>query len=285
MFVIVITISLGYALKKINNASDVVKNEKFLYQTAFIVDDILEILRSSSDVGLIVQENSPERLASLLLQSAYIPLRLHELDIVLKINSARSRYNPAMFTPTNMNFMKEYLNTKMTDSEYGDMLFDLVSGIKEDNSYNSRIFDDEPSLFRDYIVSSQHLKKANRFYAREFNTNSLKNIDFEELFYYSSDKNISVDLNYASQEVWEMLTGVDETRAKELAVNGYGAYMTLEDLKLSPQELQRLSAFKTSFFEPILYIELEIHKDTNKAKILFEYDIEKKKGSNFVYEI
>jgi hypothetical protein len=285
MFVIVISVSLGYALKKINNASEVAKKEKFLYQTGFIVEDVVTILQNSPEINAIIDDNSTESLATLLLQSAYIPLKLEELDVVLKISSARAKFNPAMFTKKNIPLMKDFLTRKMLNSDYGDILLDLISGIKDDNSYNSRIFDDNPSLFRDYIVSSQHLKVLNDFYAKEYNDNGLEKIDFDALFYYSQDKNINVDLNYATQEVWEMLTGADELRAKELAVNGYGSYSTLEDLDLNPQELSNLAKFKTSFLEPILYIELEIQDGKNQAKISFEYDIKTKKGGNFAYEI
>ena len=285
MFVIVITVSLGYALTQVNNASDLVKEEKFLYQTSFLVEDILKILNNSSQIQEIVDNNSSEGLAILLAQSMFIPLKLEETKLILKISSARSRYNPSEFTSENMPIMKQYLNVKMVNSQYGDILFDVISGIKDDNSYNSRIFDDNPTLFRDYIVSSKHLKKVNDFYAREYNDDALKNINFEQLFYYTNDKNISIDLNYASQEVWEMCTGVSEERANDLQLNGFGAYTSLEDLGLNSIELEKLSKFKTSFFEPILLIELLIKKDNNKANISFEYDIKQKKGSNFVYEI
>jgi len=43
--------------------------------------------------------------------------------------------------------------------------------------------------------------------------------------------------------------------------------------------------FKTSFFEPYIYVVINIEQNKNNAIISFEYDIKKKKGSNFVYEI
>ena len=94
-----------------------------------------------------------------------------------------------------------------------------------------------------------------------------------------------MDLNYATPEVWEMFLGVSQERARELHLNAYGTYSDVKDLGLSPTEIQKLAKFKTSFFEPILHIELKIKKDKNNAKISFEYDIAQKKGSNFVYEI
>lgn len=285
MFVIVITVSLGYALTQVNNASDTLKQEKFLYQTSFIVEDVLRMLKNAPQVQEIVDSNSSESLGLLLTQSMYIPLNLEDTKLVLKISSARSKFNPKNFTVKNLPIMKQYLNVNMVNSEYGDILFDAISGIKDDNSYNSRIFDENPNLFRDYIVSSAHLKQINNFYTKEYNDDALKNIDFDQLFCYGEDTNTSVDLNYATAELWEMMTGTNKERASELQANGYGAYTSFEDLGLNTTELASLKKFKTSFFEPILFIELDIQKDKNQAKISFEYDIAQKKGSNFVYEI
>ena len=285
MFVIVITVSLGYALTQVNNASDTLKQEKFLYQTSFIVEDVLRMLKNAPQVQEIVDSNSSESLGLLLTQSMYIPLNLEDTKLVLKISSARSKFNPKNFTVKNLPIMKQYLNVNMVNSEYGDILFDAISGIKDDNSYNSRIFDENPNLFRDYIVSSAHLKQINNFYTKEYNDDALKNIDFDQLFCYGEDTNTSVDLNYATAELWEMMTGTNKERASELQANGFGAYASFEDLGLNTTELASLKKFKTSFFEPILFIELDIQKDKNQAKISFEYDIAQKKGSNFVYEI
>ena len=285
MFIILITVSLGYALKQVNRSSQLIKNEKLLYQTSFIVEDVLTMLNNSSDIQLIAKENSIDNLAILLAQSTYIPIELADTKLVLKISSARAKLNPNTLTPTTIPIMKQYLNTKMVNSDYADILLDSLSGIKEDNSYNSRIFDENPNLFRDYIASKEHLQNINTFYKKEFNDNALKNINFKELFYFCADKNTSIDLNYATTEVWEMLLATTPQRAQELYDNGFGMYKSLEDLHLNRDELTQLQHFKISFFEPILLIELDITKSAHCAKIFFEYNIAKKRGSNFVYKI
>ena len=284
MFVIVITVAIGFGLKQVNKASQIVKNENFMYQSQIIVEDVLNILQTSKEVKMIADNNSSEEFFIFLSQAAFIPFESSGLEIIMKISSARAKFNPAGLNPQRINAMKQYMNNYMINNQYVDILADNMSGIKEDNSYNSAIFDEKPYLFRDYIASSKHLEEINDFYTREYNDNSLKKINFDNLFYYSDDRNISVDLNYATAEVWELLLATTKERA-ELLTNGAGTYTDLISLNLNSDEEERLALFKTSFFEPILFVEVEISQNGATSKINFEYDIREKKGSNFVYDI
>ncbi|MDQ7066928.1 MAG: hypothetical protein Q9M40_02380 [Sulfurimonas sp.] len=44
MFIIVITVAIGVGLKQVNSASFQMKNEKFMYQSRLLIEDILKIL-------------------------------------------------------------------------------------------------------------------------------------------------------------------------------------------------------------------------------------------------
>ena len=284
MFVIVITVAIGYGLKQVNSAASVVKEENFMYQSNIIVEDLLRILQTSPEVQAAVDSNSSEGLFLLISQAAFIPFESHSLEMVLKIKSARAKFNPAMLDANNTDQVKLFMNNYNINNQYVDILSDNIGKIKEDNSYNSRIFDEHPYLFRDYIASSEHLRIINDFYTKEYSDNSLSKIDFDNLFYYSSDRNISIDLNYATPEVWEMLTGVQKERAEVLTANG-GFYSTYEELGLNDDELENLKRFKTSFYEPILDVEIEIRQNGLLSNIRFEYDIKTKKGSNFAFKL
>lgn len=283
MFVIVITVAIGFGLSQVNRAAQILKDEGFSYQTSIIIEDVLNILKSSPDIARVADSNTSEELYTLLSQASLIPFKSSGVEIVLKLHSARAKFNPAGLDTKTTEALREYINSKMINSQYVEILLDSMSGIKADNSYNSAIFDENPYLFRDYIASSKHLEQINDFYIREFNDNSLKNVAFENLFYFSPDKNSTIDLNYATTEVWELMLGTTQERAEYLAQNA-GAY-DAESLELDADELVNLSRFKTSYLEPILLVEIEIKQNDSSAYISFEYDIKKKKGSNFVYEI
>jgi len=284
MFVIVITVAIGFGLKQVNKASSLVAEENFMYQSQIIIEDVVKILQTSKDIQLVADANTSDALFILLSQAGFIPFESNGLEIVMKIKSARAKFNPAQLDSNTTILLKQFMNNNRVNSEYVDILLDNIGGIKEDNSYNSRIFDEKPYLFRDYIASSKHLKEINDFYTKEYNDNSLVNIDFDNLFYYSSDTNISLDLNYVTTEVWEMILTTSKERA-ELLSAGMGSYTTVEDLALNDDELKNLSMYKYSFFEPILFVELQLTQNKKSSRVTFEYDIKKKKGSNFVYEI
>jgi len=286
MFVIVITVAIGFGLKQVNKASKIVKNENFMYQSQIIVGDVLNILQTSQEVKMIGDDNSTSELFLFLSQAAFIPFESSGLEIIMKISSARAKFNPLLLKANQVrqDAMKQYLNNYMINSQYVDILVDNISGIKEDNSYNSSIFDENPYQFRDYIASAKHLEKINDFYTKEFNDNTLSKIDLSNLFYYSDDNSTKIDVNYATPEVWEMLLTTTKGRAEFLS-NGAGSYVDEASLGLNSDELERLALFDVSYFEPILFVELEISQNGTSSSVSFEYDIKEKKGSNFVYEL
>lgn len=291
LFVMAITVAIGIGLKQVKEASWHVENENFMLQTSTTLDDVLNILKTSKELDTIVQQKSSEGFFAFLSSVSFIPFENSGMKVSIKISSARKKFNPNSLIENNntinhetTNALTQYMTTNNVRSEYISILLDAMGGIKEDMSYNSGIFHEKPSLFREYITSSKHLREVNNFYMQSYHDNSLKNIDFENLFYFTKDKSSKIDLNYATPPTWQMMLGCDTSRAKQLTLGG-GAYKLLENLNLSSEEKKALSRFKTSYFEPYLDIVVEITQNSQNAKIKFEYDISTKKGSNFVYEI
>lgn len=284
LFVILITVAIGYSLRQVNAATGIVKNETLLYQNAMIVEDVLRILQNSADVARVADANSSEELFMLLSQSSFIPLESSGLRVLIKLSSARAKLNPSSLSQDGIVALREYMSMKMVSNDYVDILLDCMSGVKLDGSYRSAIFNEHPYLYRDSIASQHHLEQINDFFAKEYNENSLERVEFEKLFYFTDDANTTIDLNYATTEVWEMMLGTDKERARMLSSSA-GLYSDVDSLALSVDETERLARFKTSFFEPVVFVELEIMQDQSSAYISFEYDLKSKKGSNFVYEI
>ena len=281
-FIMLITLSVGAGLKYINNASKSMRSEQFVLQSAMILDDVLKLLESSGELKAVA---SADTLAIFLAESSFIPFESNGVSVVIQISSARDKINPnTLTTKPRIDAFKDYLMLKMVNMEYADMLSDVIGGIKEDMSYNTDIFNQKPYLFRDYIASAKHLQELNDSYLKRYHDNSLENIDMDKLFHVSTDKNSSLDLNYATSPAWELMLGCDEARAEVLS-NDHGTYMTLDDLGLSETEKVSLTEFKTSFFEPYIYVKIEITQKNSTANIAFEYDIKLKKGSNFVFDV
>jgi len=290
-FIMAISVVLGLSLKYLNNATGEVQKENFTLQTSLILDDVLNILKTSADLDAIVKENSKDALYVFLAEASFIPFESNGVSIVIELKSARSMVNINTLVDVNATVysdrrrsLEEYFINYNVNSEYINMLVDNMSKIKEDMSYNSAIFNEKPYLFRDYIASREHLKIINDFYSKSYNDNSLSKIDFENLFYFSTDREYVIDLNYINAEIWRLLIRCDELRAEELSI-GSGSYEKLEDLGLNEAEELALKHFNVSFYEPYLDVNVKISEGSSTANIRFEYDMKTKQGSNFVYDI
>ncbi len=290
-FIMAISVVLGISLKQLNSATSKIENENFTLQTSVILDDVLNILRESADLNAIVKDGTKEALLVFLSQASFIPFEINGVNIIIELKSARSKLNINTLVDINSTInvdrakaLERYLANYYVNMDYINMLADNMSKVKDDISYNSAIFNENPHLFRDYIASKKHLKEINDFYTKSYNENSLSKIDFEKLFYYSKDRTSKVDLNYANAELWRLLVSCDELRAEELTLNA-GSYDKEEDLGLREEEAHALKAFDVSYYEPYLDVSVDISKGSSSAKIRFEYDMNSKKGSNFVYEI
>lgn len=290
-FIIAITVLVGIGLRYVHTMAEDVQKEKFLLQSRIILDDVLRLLKTSSEINAIVDANSSEAFALFLAQSAYLPLSTQEMEVNIEISSARAKLNVNSFRDSNntlsierVDRFKEYLNFHNVDYSYADILLDGMFGVKEDLSYNSDIFYAHPHLFRDYIASPEHLRYFNNYFKNRYRYNTLENIDFQELFYYSKDQQSAIDLNFATVETWMFLLGIDRVQAK-LYYDKAGFCSDYECLGLGALEREKIEKFRVSFYEPIVAVNVTMYQNNLKAVISFEYDLKSKKGSYFVYKI
>lgn len=290
-FIIAITISLGIGMKYVNSASNEVQNENSILQTTTIINDVLNILKTSQELELVFEEDSPETLYTYLAQNGFMQFESSGIMLSVQLGSARAKFNPNSLNDGNntidmqkIKALQEYVSKNMVNPVYVDIILDSMGGIKEDSSYYSNIFNEKPYLFREYISSIKHFEELNDFYTQTYYDNSLKNINFEELFYFSGDRNNSIDVNYATSEVWELILGTTKQRAKQL-VQSAGNYTDLESLSLNQDEESAISKFQISYFEPYLDVKIKLKHNSKISNIRFEYNIKNKKGSNFSYDI
>jgi hypothetical protein len=290
-FIIAITVLVGVGLRHVNSMASDIQKEKFLLQSRLLLDDVLSLLKTSQELDSIVDSNSSEGLFVFLSQVGYLPLSTNEMEVILEIESARAKLNPNVFKDTNTTFniqrvdtFKEYLNRYNVDYIYADLLLDAMMGVKENFSYNTDIFTLHPKLFRDYLASKAHLGHFNNYFRDRYRYNTLTQIDFDSLFYYSKKRDTSIDLNFAKPELWKFLLGCEDTRAEQLYALA-GMCSDYECFELSDFEKERLERFDISFYESVLFVKVSMFQNDLKASITFEYDMKSKKGSNFVYEI
>ncbi len=284
MFVLAITASIAFGLKKINTMATLAKEDISLYQNSSLMQDVLKILRTSPEIQKFSDAKNANEFFTFLHSSAHFPLQMKDTKVIISLQNARAKFNLSSLAGKNIEQLKKYFNTKMVNPQYVDILLDAMSGVKEDNNYNTPLFNEHPNLFRDYIASQEQIDIINTFYKKEYHTNDIDTIAFEKLFYYSHDKNTSIDLNFATPQTWELMLSCSKERAKTLALNA-GEYKTKNDLNLDTTELENLETFHISFFEPILLVTLDISKEAYHTVAQFEYNIKTKEVDNFAYKI
>jgi len=287
MFVMIISVAIGYGLSQMKQASKIVQNEDLIYKSSMVLNDVLTILKTSPDVNRLADENSSADLYTFFQTAEYLPLELANEKVIISLKSARSKLNINLLNKKNENLFRNYFNRYMVGSSYVDILKECMrknQAKDEYNNYSSRLFDEHPTLFRDYIASKAHLEKINAFYIKEYGDTNLKVVPFDELFDYRADLNELLDLNYATAAVWQLILDSSKERAEILA-QGAGSYESLKDLNLTPQEKINISKFKTTFFAPYILVNIEIIRQESVSKIAFVYDIKLKRGYDFVFEV
>jgi hypothetical protein len=286
-FIMALSITIGLGLKYVKEGAQTVNEQSFMIQTRSVLDDFLTMLKTSPQIKEI---NSADTLSVFLSEAGFIPLSNNDITVIIKIHSARDKLNPKILnTQVKRDAFLSFLSANGVNTEYLNILDDMMGGIKEDGSYKTDIFSQRPYLFRDYIASDAELDIASRFYEKNFHEDSIKKITPHKLFYTGSENNSTrykMDLNHIEPVCWEVILGCDKSRAEMLS-NNAGFYNNANDLHLSEDENLSLARFhqNISYYEPYIGIEITIMKENEKAVISFEYNLESKKGSNFVFEV
>lgn len=297
MFIISMSVAIGIGLKQVNKASKSMSDEKFMFQTSILLEDILHILKSSKELDMIKTLSSDAEKIEVFATFLHMPIPPIPFDnsdmlVSIEFNSARSKFNINSLENNESNItqleqlehFKRYMTWKKVGQEYTDILLDAKGGLKEDFNYRSDLFSNNSHLIRKSISSLAHLKEINKFYLNSSHNVRINDIDGENLFDFSNDDDYKIDLNHATKETFEFLLACDELRAEQLVAEA-GEYSNVGDMLLSPKEKENLEKFETSYYEPFIDVTIEFEENNNKAIIRFQYDIEEKKGSNFVYEI
>ena len=107
MFVMVITIAIGIGLSLVKEAAQAVKKEAFLYESSLIVEDVLRILQSSPDVARVGDANSSTELYMLLSSASFIPFESQGLSVLIRLESARTKFPLNSLTPQKAELLQE----------------------------------------------------------------------------------------------------------------------------------------------------------------------------------
>lgn len=291
VIVMLMTLVIGWSMQNLDRAKGVVEKERFLIQSGIIIEDVLSMLKNSPEINAVVEDNTSVALFTLLSSASMLPFESQGYRVLISLSSARGKLNINTLGENNttrarqrVDYLANFLSSKGLNGDLVYYILDSMDGIKEDGSYRSDLFFNDPTLYRDAIVSSKQMERILLDYEKKEGIDPFSKLDFDKIFFYDQDRTTKLDLNYASAEVWEFVAGVTQERAKVLAQEA-GMYQSLEDLGLTPEEKRLLEMFDYSFFEPVISVHIDVMKEKLNGTIEFEYDLKKKKAKRFVYEV
>ncbi|NPA65985.1 MAG: hypothetical protein GXO11_03795 [Epsilonproteobacteria bacterium] len=291
VFVMLIAVTIGIGLKSFYQAKQNIAEEKLLYQSDVLVSDVLKILKNTKEIDAIVKSKDGSALYGFISSMQTVPIPFEGYDVFMSVQSARDRFNlnglkkdQKHFDFKRIEILKSFFIKYGISDELVALIMDSMGGEKLDRSYYSDLFETQKELFRDYLASYRHLEKILIFYEKKHHDNVFSKLEFDRMFSYNPNIGTRIDLNFATQQTWELLTGCTKEQAQVLVAKA-GMYKTLEDILLQPSMKERLKNFNISFFEPIITVNIKIKDQYTTGLITFEYDLRTKKASHFVYKI
>lgn len=289
LFLIAISASIAIGFGQIEDASKSIRKEHFILQCKIINDDIVRILRQSKQLDSIASKQSISGLHDFVLAASFIPISADGLHVTINIKSARSKFdiNNLLNQDRSINInkvqaLKSFLARNGANEAFVNIILDDMGKIKGQTHYNNILTNRYPGLLQGYISSPAQFHLLYRFYINSFEDDSLKNIDFNKLFYFTNKQGNKIDLNFATLQTWEMLLNTNAQRAS-LMVAKEGSYKNMKDLNLNTQEQKNLNRFNVSFFEPIIYVTIHVSISKQNAYIGFAYNLQTKAESNVRY--
>lgn len=281
-FVISVTAAVGVSIIQLRLSAEQVREEKCLIQSSMILDDLLNLLKTSP---LLDKVKDTDSLHYFLYNTSVIPLSLENLNVMINIHSSMGRFNInslSSFKPFQEALSGYMVQYEISDVEYfQDLLMDVMSG--QEGEYRTAIFDDMPWFYRERIASMTHFEQILDYYILTRHDNNIKNIPWKQLIRFSNHGDRKIDVNYVTPQLWKLLLPeLSDDVATDLSSSAV-IYKSSEDLSLSEEDVVRLETFDVSYYVPRTQIEVDIRRNDQNVHVAFEYDLKLKKGGNFDY--
>jgi hypothetical protein len=283
-FIIAITAAVGVSLMHLRLGGEQLHEGRFLVQSSAVLDDVLTLLERVQEISPIQDADS---LNVFLLSAGFLPLEALDLRVKIEVQSKMGHLNINTLSESEalQDALSKYmLRYNVQDIAYmTDLLIDCMSGPKE--YYRTDIFDEMPWLYRERIVSQEHLQQILDFYTRLRHDNSVQSLPWSELVRFGEHNDTALDANYVTPEVWQVLLPTLEDEFAEKLADGMETYASADDLDLSEEELSDLEGFSVRYYVPAVHVSVDIEEHNRSSRIAFDYNLTTKKGSHFVYGI
>ena len=284
-FIIAITLALGVSLKQVRQGSENLSKEHFLIQSAAILDDVLFLLKESPELANVTDADG---LNLFLSTASLIPFEVDGVLVKIEITSAGSKININALSDTQLQeaFINYLIRYNVSNPEYFmQLLYDASHG-KNEEGYMTDLFDYNPSLYREGIVSKEQLDLILEHYIITQHENSVREIPWDNLVRFDDNNNSGFDANYLSADVWQLLVPEMSIEEAQERSEAFLVASSIEELGLQGDDATRLKPlFTNNFYTPKVAVNVAILENNQSATIDFEYNLESKKGNHFEYGI
>ncbi len=281
-FVISVTAAVGVSMIQLRLSAQQVREGKCLIQSSMILDDLIKLLKTTP---ILEKINNADDLRYFLENTSLIPVALENLNVKVNIHSPMGRIN--INTLASSKAFQEALSLYMLQYEiedidyFQDLLIDSMGG--KQPHYRTDLFDNQPWLYREKIVSMAHFEQIVDYYVITRHDAKIRKIPWDSLIRFSTPNDYYIDVNYITAELWQLLLpGLSEGLAKELS-SWENLYKAEEDLGLSQEELEYLHKYQLSYYLPRLAVNVDVKRNDQNVHVAFEYDIKTKKVGSVDY--
>lgn len=159
-----------------------------------------------------------------------------------------------------------------------DIILDAIDSDLDERIYGSEIAKNDIFFKDGKIENMEHLRKIIDYYKKARQDPAIEKIPWEKIFSFKNEK---IDFNYATKEaLWFMLKNralenIDSIRPKQIT-----PYSSFDELRIDPNEKERLEKFKVEFFSPEIKCEVFISSGSANGTLLFSYNLNTKEASN-----
>jgi hypothetical protein len=274
-FIMAITVAVGISLTVYNQGKNVEAQYRLLAQTAMSVDDVVRLLQEGQ---MFAEVKDAATLKALLELTEAIALDYEGLEVMVSMRSARAGVNINALAASEAlqeKFTRYLMRYNVQDPQYlTDLLLDCMQG--EQATYRTRIFDAMPQLYRVRIASAEHLEQILEYYIKQRFDLAVRDIPWQELFWFDDHEVQAADLNHMSAHAWQLLFPDMPDETITLLSGSGQVYTTYDELPLRDEDVRQLQSMNIKLYVPVVWVELELFSAGAVAEVALEFDIASK---------
>jgi hypothetical protein len=280
MFIVAILGFVTLNTKLFKKATGNIDEIQFMIQSGIIVDDIIALFKKTPMLKKVKNSQSLKMLLDLFIG---IPFALEDYSVNIALsNTKNAKFNINNLDENSSAIIEDiFIQKELSAPIYLiDIIKDILKTVSDTTYYNTEWFDENPFAHHGNIINKEHLSKIIDFYKKKHYDTAVNLAFFDTILKYENNGNSrTLDINAMSKEQWSLFVpncGYFEEDYIENITDlnnrcGVETGLILKKLGF------------TSFFIPVVEVKIDISKENQNAHIVFDYNTNNAKVSNFEF--